>query len=616
MKKKAEMAVWTVLVFVLVTMMGCGGGSGSNIQSAPLGPADRPVVQSGLDQQPTSGPTGKVSLKMHVYDVESSSLSVKSAAKVILGGGMPIDYSLEYRKRVASIGLTFYDEVTGEWKYSFPFAVINGDVVAEMEGLIPGNYLMTGSAVSANGEFTFFSGETSVTVEAEKNNHAWLAMSPCSTTGARISVKDLPTTSPSDAQVTSAAANGDTISSQDSGYLYEGKFYFWTQVQLDPEPAIKLEYSVKDENGKIYIQEIGFNILDFIDNVIASGSYEIVYVPSSTNLTVDVIWSPAYTVSLGWTELSGVRPIVAGSTGVEMMAVDITTKKDPVAIQKIELGAVYSSSTHGISLVTIFDGSTMIGSGMFLNSSNASSTFLLTSSLQVSAYSTKTLTVKVDFALISSIGSIVNNVRLKYLSSSGVNEATGEAVEDKTLLSGQVTADTFKSLLKVSALPLPTTILQNGTNVLYRFADSADVAGDIDLLRKTFRLIRSAGVLTSNLRLMDEATGASTLLTDTNSGGEDGFNFEPIKTIAAGTQKSFALMAEVSGVVQGSWLATEMVGDQDAYKNLTAEQAVDPKFVGETNNNCIWSDRTKSPNSWHNGALIDGFPSSAVTLSK
>ncbi len=616
MKKKAEMAGWAVLVFVLVTMMGCGGGgSGSTIQSSPLTPVDRPVVVSGLEQQPTNGPTGKVSFKMHVYDVGT----VKSAVRTPMGGG-PVDYQTEYRQRVANVGITFWDEVTAEWRYSFSFAVINGDVIAQIEGLIPGAYRMTANAVSGSGVFTFFSGETTVEVVAEKDNHVKLIMDPCQTAGVSIAVSDLPTSNPRDAQILSMTTNGNQISSQDSGYVYDSKFYFWAQIQLYPEPATKLQYSVKDGSGKVYVQEVSFNILDFIDNIIAASRYEITYV-ADTSLTIDIVWAPAYTVSLTPTAFNGVRPIVAGSTGVEILSVDITVKKDPVAIQKIELGAISSSSMNSIALVMIFDESTIVGSGMFMNGSDVRGTFIFNSVLEIPAYSIKTLTVKLDFAPMSFYDDTGHNIRLKYLGSSGTNMATGESVEDKTPLDGQITADVFRSVLRISALPLPTATLQNGTNVLYRFADSANAAGDIDVFRKTVRITRSAGILINNLRLVDESTGVTTPLTDANSGGEYGFNFEQAKTIAAGTQKAFALTAEVSGVNQGSWLVTEMLGDQDDFKNLTADQAANPQFVGETNNNFIWSDRNKQSHDlnsqdWHNGALVEGFPLPPAILTK
>jgi len=348
----------------------------------------------------------------------------------------------------------------------------------------------------------------------------------------------------------------------------------------------------------------------------------------------------SYTVSLS----SGavyVKPISAGSTGVEMLSLDIAVKNCPIAIQTIELG---NFSLTGVGLVTIFDGSTLVGSGMFMSGWDARSVFALYPAVRISAHSKRTLRVMVDFPLMLLNTDAGEVARVQYYGSSGVNMVTGgtvkDTVGDKSWLSGQAVGYIFKSTLRVDALKLPTGELRDGTNVLFRVADTASVFGDIDIYRKTFMVTKSLGLSITNLRLVDEETGISIPASlvdqetglpiplpdvDPNSSIIYGFNFEQARTILAGTRKSFALTAEVSGVSPWSFITAEMLWNDGIVvtNQVAADLRDEPLPFGKDKVHLvwfIWSDMSKIPHNlnsadWHNGDTVDGFPLPAATLS-
>lgn len=444
MKKRLSKAAVVVISLAFFVAMGCSGSSGG-LQTQALAPEDKPVVVDARDQQPTDGPTGDMEFKIKFYDPSSNSAV---AAKVASDTNF-IDYQAEYRRRVANVGATFWDDATGEWRYGYSFEVINGEVVVKIKGIIPGTYRVSLHAVSERGIFNLFYGNATVTLKAGERNYARMVLESQNISYLSMAVAGLPDEALGAdydrlaVQVVSIAENSDILysSPEQTGYFREGWFYFWAEIQLNPSPATKLQYSIKDQRGKVYVQEINFNILDLIDGIIATEdfAYRFTY-EALTDLTMDVLFPDqvGYAVSLTDNGFPGYQDIgiPRGAVGVEMLSVSFTAKEDSVLIDCFRLAAKSTGSmAYGINWVTIWDGSVLVGSGAFAIGTDVNAAFFINPALRIPAGSTKTLAVQIDIASDVVLG---DRVRIDYIGSSGVDEVTGEMVEDSTVLENKV----------------------------------------------------------------------------------------------------------------------------------------------------------------------------------
>lgn len=398
-----------------------------------------------------------------------------------------------------------------------------------------------------------------------------------------------------------------------------GNLYFQLWAYKPYKTGGQIEISVKDKVEDIINFKVPVNIMNYV----ATNGDPITLNPmvsQTGGIDVDIKFAHevGYTVALDRAALEiGVKATVAGSTRNGMLALKITTKGHPYGMQKLELNS-YSSNPYnnGVAWVEVYDGAVLVGNGVLFHDRN--SMFIFNSVLSIPANSVKILMVKVDFQSFPNTNA-GDAVRINYVSSSGVLLDTAEVVEDRNPLDGQVTAYLYRSVPRVTIMPLPDSTLRNGTNVLYRAKVEADANGDIDWFRQTYKFSKTNGVTLANLRIVDEVNDWALAVTDNNSAGEYGFNFPDAFTIGPGSFKIFALKAEVSGAVPGSHIATQMVGDEQQYKNLPAAQASDPRFTGETNNNFVWTDKRSYTHSlttedWHNGKGVS-LPTDGIMLA-
>jgi hypothetical protein len=287
-----------MLITLATALTGCG--SSHTIQTQPIATTDTPTIADGRTQQPTAKATGSLSFRLAVTNpaVDGPKKTAKAAMATVASGGggggsVAIDYPLEYRKRVDQINVTLWEEATGNWKYSFPFKVVNGEVVAKMEGLIPGTYRITIDAGANSMNVTFFHGETTGEVKAGEDSHVKAVLETLTAMRTVFAISSMPgnfdSATPIAYQSVSKTANNEPYYSDGTAWIDGEKIVVPAEVQLSPEPGVKVELSVTDKDGKVFIQTIEFNILTLIDNIIANGYQDVAYTPS-TSLTIDIVW--------------------------------------------------------------------------------------------------------------------------------------------------------------------------------------------------------------------------------------------------------------------------------------------------------------------------------------
>jgi len=349
------------------------------------------------------------------------------------------------------------------------------------------------------------------------------------------------------------------------------------------------------------------------------------------------------------------RLIAANTTGNIMTVLKFHATSEQINITKVRLALLSASSTtNDFSQVYLYDGGTLLGQGT-LGTGNASgtlsaasSTFTLSTPLQVPANGDKQLTIKADIAPITTAYSVATPghlVAIDYYGSTDNSENVGTGVSSGQQVAGysantaQAAAYIYRSVPTVSKIDLGATKLTNGTNDLLKFRVAADAKGDIDLYKFTFRIATSVASATY-LTLVDVTGGNETTLyasataailpwTDGSadldvillaSPGTPGTSAVAPRTVAAGSYRDFVVRATITGATTNATVSTKLMGDAALYQaNNTFVQAASTVDAWTTlSNNFIWSDFSAANHSaakldWTNGYLVSGLPSSNLT---
>lgn len=299
MKGKLRGLMAAALVILAMAICGCGGTKGMETQ--PVTPTDTPTVIDGRDQQPTTAATGSLSFKLTVTDpaVGSPKQAAKAAAATVVSGGdggVAINYPSEYRKRVDDIIVTLHEKATGEWKYSFPFKVVNGEVVAKMEGLIPNAYTITVEAGVTNCQLwmIFFYGQGEGDVRANKEETVRVILETKDVIAAQFRIDCLPEAfdrnAPLNVKWSNSDEHGNAYPGESLGWFEDNSYHFGAMILAYPDPATTMSYSLTGTNGKIYTQTFGIDILSLIDNAKSGdGWHPVTYNPNS-GLNIGIVW--------------------------------------------------------------------------------------------------------------------------------------------------------------------------------------------------------------------------------------------------------------------------------------------------------------------------------------
>ncbi len=360
--------------------------------------------------------------------------------------------------------------------------------------------------------------------------------------------------------------------------------------------------------------------------------------------------------------------IAANTTGNIMTVLKFKATSEQINVTKIRLSLNNASSTvTDLSNVYIYDGSTLLGSGVLGigsavgKTANASSTFTLSTPLVIPANGEKVVTIKADIASISTTETVAvsgHQIAIDYYGSAVTTDniatgmSSGAEIVNYSVTTAQTAAFIYKSVPTVSTVALSTNTLANGTMDLYKFKVAADAKGDIDLIKFTFTIATSnpttGGPITvKDISLVDVTESAEATLNATTTNTQfyaDGggvieiFTYVPAatwgtatttRTVSAGSSRTFALRATLAGTGSGASVTTYLMGDSAAPTSLNSGMITYTLAEADAEDDFIWSDVSSASHDttpvgatisdWTNGYLVSGLPSSnltAQTLSK
>jgi len=297
--------------------------------------------------------------------------------------------------------------------------------------------------------------------------------------------------------------------------------------------------------------------------------------------------------------------IVTPGTEVTLLKLKFSASYESIDLQKVAFELKNTASNTALDLVgskvTLYNGTTAIGTALFANNGdNATSTLIAIGDFTIPQGGSKSLTVKGTIAGISyEVGPLQKSGDLLVVAYDGSdNNSTtpgsggnyGKGVSGGTSVITGTTSDVtpggvriMKSLptFEKIALSASEKVLQNGSNApLYKFKMSADSNGDVAIYNWTFDIGSSTGAnaaattsayglyvyTNSSFSLADTSFSTDGLLNTTNYWGGDGLeqpkiveiypltsaNATTTYTIPAGTTRYFVLKATVSNVETGT----------------------------------------------------------------
>lgn len=347
--------------------------------------------------------------------------------------------------------------------------------------------------------------------------------------------------------------------------------------------------------------------------------------------------------------------VAANTTGNVMTVLKFAATSEQINITKIRLSLTNASSTgNDLSQVYITADGVTLGQGVLGignvtgGTANASTTFTLSTPLQIPANGEKIVTIKADIAPITTSNTVAtagHMVAINYYGSTSSSENVGTGVSSGQQIAGyspttaQTAAYIYRSIPTITKYDVSTTKLTNSTMDLFKFRVAADAKGDVDLYKFTFRIATSVAAV-GQLTLVD-VTGdvETTLIASTSnvvyagatgapwtastddidmvllaSPGTWGSTATP-RTVAAGSYKDFVLRGTITGATTAATVLTQMQGDAADPAAMNAGMLAAGTVEGDGNDDFIWSDFSKASHTtntldWTNGYLVSGLPSS------
>ena len=401
----------------------------------------------------------------------------------------------------------------------------------------------------------------------------------------------------------------------------------------------------------------------FAWGIAASPSITVTGVTSSNDVGETVVASNGPTMTIGASGLTVTKDssspayavVTGGATGITMGGLRFHATNEAINLTKVALALTNTASSSAASLVqvTLWDGSTQVGSATFTgNSYNATST--LSGTFTIPKDGDKVLTVKVDLGNVgtglatSSSGALIavdyDGTDTTGTQGTGVDSGTtiSQGSSSDTAMSGVRVMKSYPTVAKQTSGLSSTLIAQSGID-LYRFSITANTAGDIGLNELTINVATSS-VSTSNgttsvTNLLVKAytdSGFSNVVGGSYTAGQivdtiagllsSGDNVAALSsplTIPAGQTYYFKVVgdvAQVAGTTGSAGTVTTKISGDAAYPALAALMGQYATGLG----NFIWSPLSTTTAAtanldWTNGYQITGLPSGGTdsfTLSK
>ncbi len=402
----------------------------------------------------------------------------------------------------------------------------------------------------------------------------------------------------------------------------------------------------------------------FAWGIAASPSMTVTGVTSSNEVSETATASNGPTMTIGTSALTvsedssspAYAVVAGGSTGVTMGGLRFHATNEAINLTKVALALTNTASSSASSLVqvTLWDGSTQVGSATFTgNSYTATST--LTGAFQIPKDGDKVLTIKVDLGNVgtglatSSSGALIavdfDGNDIGGTQGTGVDSGTtintATAASPDTSMSGVRVMKSYPTVAKQTSGMSSTLIAQSGID-LYRFSVTANTAGDVAINKLVVNVATSsastASGTTTVTNLLVKAytdSGFSQVVGGSYTAGQvvatmagvaNGDNSAVLSaplTIPAGQTYYFKVVGDVSqvaGTTNSAGTVTTKISGDTAYPALAALMGQYATGLG----NFVWSPlstTTASANNldWTNGYQITGLPSGGTdsfTLTK
>jgi len=320
-------------------------------------------------------------------------------------------------------------------------------------------------------------------------------------------------------------------------------------------------------------------------------------------------------------ELSGNTPaagiLASKATEQEVAQFKFTAINDDATLTELNIintaigTSSITSTTAGIAdadariaAIKLYDGATLVDS--FVPVNGAGKFTITNNSVKVLANQSKTLSIKVVLNNIDNDSNATNKdvhlgiTTLKFKSSNGTENTQ----------SAGVLANNFrirKTVPTVALLALPTTVLTSGDQVISKFTVTADANGDVALNKIVLTTTNTSNATITALGLGSslKVNGSyKTVAGATSTATTTTITLATDEVIAAGSSKTFEILATLAVSGQGSESVTTKISEESTY-------AIDGS------GNFVWSDGASvSGATYSNSYRVPGLTTATQVISK
>lgn len=367
---------------------------------------------------------------------------------------------------------------------------------------------------------------------------------------------------------------------------------------------------------------------------------------STNNGQLMTIASGAFTVA---TDASSPSYAIAaaGTNGVTLGVYKFRATTDSVNLNRIGLKLTNTASSTASDLVTVslWNGSTQIGTATFVGS-NTNATSTLATPLVLTKDTDVTVTVKGDLALVGTsqagvIGHLIAVDADMSTNTQGTGVGSGATINGtgSTAVAGVRLQKSYPTVAKDT---LSSTGIGDG--ILMRFKVTANSKGDVGISKFSLTLATTTATVTgTNIYAYTDAA-YSTPVSGVRSDGamlatdQAGSVWASSSTVIeyyaqtaaaasttvqvpAGETRYFEVRGSVSGATSGASIITTIQGDA-AYPSLaTTFIGTAAATDGDTNDDFIWSPNSSATaavtdSDWTNGYGVAGLPSAGLTNTR
>jgi peptidoglycan hydrolase-like protein with peptidoglycan-binding domain len=387
--------------------------------------------------------------------------------------------------------------------------------------------------------------------------------------------------------------------------------------------------------------------------------------------TMTITTKGSLSVALDVSSPTQERYAIAGKTDVLLTVLKFHATNEAVKIDRIGLTLSSSTaSTTDLVKVTVWDGATKVGDGIF-SGTNSRATSTLSSDVIVPKDGDKLLTLKADLlaynetSLQTNTGLRGHLVAVNYdgnavTTTRGIGQSSGSEINPVAGAdSGGAGVRVVKTYPTLERLSVPSNTLANGEMVLYRFKVTADAAGDVGIGKVTFRVSSTTVATTTVFKLYAYSDSAFStaayaqnpphsrevdIVDETVWNGDATstsnntivFYFNPAGNVSvtngtarvseslnvpSGSSRYFELRGTVASATAGDTISVALLGDNAVANNTNLvgrETAFAVDTFAATQADFVWSPNTTSTaatttNDWLNGYQLPGLPTTEMT---